>query len=160
MAPNRQYLRHLSQILTKSGTCSTYPSTDEGELGIFFKSIASRRIRIDPYDWQGHRMDAMLWHLQDLRPAAQRAVTHYVLDRWEAFRDDISARPPEEKTVNAPSAAAAPATEPQRPSTDAGKETAGGSPYHGLTPCEHGRRRDWFDGLTDWVAGILSLLKS
>lgn len=158
MASTRQHLSHLSQILNNNDQCLTNQSMDEGELDDFFKSIASHRIRIAPNDWQGHRVDAMLWHLPDLRPAVQTAVSIYVVDRWGAYMDGTAGLTGEE-TTDKTSTPAAPVMNPQRPIADVENRAAGGSPRNRCFAAEYGPRRDWFDGLTDWVAAVLSLLK-
>ena len=163
MAPMAPPLAHLTQFLTETSSRLPAPSEMETAAAAFLTTIASERIRVHRYDWQGLRVDALLWHLPHLKPATRNALQAYIAEQWGIVSADKALPPTQEPVV--PAAPMNPA-----PPADRAHETGGGHSQAGHTPdnvpiadarvgvsAAPAIRKDWFDGLTDWMAAIVSL---
>ena len=94
----------------------------------FLTTIASKRIRVHRHDWQGLRVDALLWHLPHLKPAAKSALLTYITGQWGIASADTTALPPTREPVM-PAAPMAP-----DPQADRSHETGGGYAQAEHTP--------------------------
>ena len=161
MPASRRHL-DLSQLLSSGSKHARPHPLPEQQLSDLFDSIALNRVRINKTAWQGHRVDALLWHLPDLKPAGKEALGEYVVNCWHALRQDETGHPQpntaQDKTSNRLPTVDQIMKE-QETKTDAGGKTFA-APWPDRTLMNQpARHRDWFDGLTDWVAAVVSLFK-
>jgi len=162
MPASQRHLAHLSDSLDESDDPVQRPPVSELTLEERFNTIALKRIRSRRSDWQGLRVDAMLWHLPDLKPAVRAALSQYVAGSWHAFMQTSTDTPgPDSRQTNPTHRLpiAERSMDAWMPEPAVPVQTATATEPEGIFTINPAPRRDWFDRFTDWVAALLTLWK-
>jgi hypothetical protein len=162
MPVSDKHLKNLSEVLTQVVQPPLPMDLSDDQFTVFFKKIASDRVRFGRSDWKGRRVDALLWNYPNLKPSNQAALTRHIVDSWHTYKPSVSVPTETESVSNNrpdsfPVENGAVNTSETKPIPDT---SAAGSTRQAPTPQIHShQRKDWFDLLTDWVAAVVSLWK-
>ena len=156
------HLKYLCQILEANTDDPTGQLADD-IVSDFFDAISRASIATNGRSWKKKPVFGLLWHLNDLLPAARQAVESYVLTQWRshtANQAPATSRtaadtpsPPSESLASSPAAHDSPKIVVE-PSAMDEPQVSPAEPIWRPT-----REPDWFDRFTDWIAAVVSLFK-